>query len=74
MQNSLCVVASTADLDSCHKHSAARCETEDFAKHLRKTHEYTSYVHLLHTYLRCELKIWPVTLSAIKKLFDYVSY
>ena len=46
MQNSLCVVATSSSnarsngLDSLHKHDAARCGTEDFARHLRKTHKY----------------------------------
>ena len=36
----LCVVASTTGLDSRHKHGAARCGTENFPKHQRKTHKY----------------------------------
>ena len=32
------VCASTTDMDSSHKDRAARCGTEDFTKHLRKTH------------------------------------
>ena len=68
MQNSLCVVATSSSngLDSRHKHGAARCRAEDFARHLRETHNYKQQgkYDLLFTsparvamYVSCELEI-----------------
>ena len=42
----LCVwhIGSSTDIDSHHKHGAARCRTEDIAKHLRKVHKYKQHI------------------------------
>ena len=51
--------SSSNGLKSHHKHGADRCGTEDFGRHLRRTHKYkqqgkfTSYVSCMRSYISC---------------------